>query len=1271
MIYTRIKKLFLLSSALTLLFSAAFAQENSVKLKWYIAPQSGELLCSECETSNVDGADIPFIIKTRQVHTENATIGLTNKIYKPVLNPAIKEQIESYIHAFPQFTQERAVERKNHIQIAKILPFKIENDTLKRLISFDINVFELGNEILPQFASPSSRRWASNSVLSAGEWYKIKVKQTGIHKIDVAFLNGLGIDLSSVDPNTIKIYGNHGYMLPELNSEERKDDLQENAIQITGSNDGKFNSNDLIYFYAEGPDKWSYDSSINSMNFAKNIYTDETYYFITFGGAKGKRISNLQANSQLNETANFANFDDFRMHHEDLHNDIKSGREWFGEKFDSKTEHNFELEFPNLVKSENINLRLQATNRSLYPAALNIKIAGMEYVYSMNAIYSLGTTGFHHSSPIYRDYTLLSSSDNLTLNLKYTKPTSNSVSWLDYFSLHAKRQLLLSDKQEVFFNLRSTSESISKYSIQSINPNIQIWNITDPFNPRIQETTKSGNSITFKTSNNKSFEKYISHASNYFTPEKVGKVENQNLHGLPSLDYIVITHKDFYEAAKELVDYRVSKGLKARAILIDEIYNEYSSGAQDMVAVRDFIKSIYDKGTGPNDLLKDVLLFGDASYDFKNRIPGNTNYVITYESYESDNYLTSYCSNDYFAFLDDTEGLWESSTSHKMDINIGRIPVSNSEEATAMVHKIKHYESTKTFGDWRNRLVYSADDSDLSWDSIHLDDAEDLYEIADNDYKVYNNYKVYLDAYEQKSIGNANRYPDATADFNKYMNQGSLLINYTGHGGEQGLAEERLLDVPTVSAWENIDNMPLFITATCEFSRYDDPSRVSAGELCILNPEGGMIGLLTTVRVVQAGPNKILNNLIWDNNLLEDSLITPTLGDIFTKCKNLGGLYGHRNFTLLGDPALTLNYPKHEVITASINGVQASSFNDSLGALDLVTITGHIENKNGSYLSQFNGTCFPIVFDKEVTQKNRQNDPNAIPQEFKVRNEILFKGTVEVVNGFFKYSFYLPKDINYSFGQSKISYYANNESEDAHGYYNGLTIGGSNPNAEEDTTPPEVQVWMDDYSFKSGGITNNTPLLIAKVFDEHGINTSTSGIGREIVGILDKGTENEQTFILNDYYKAFLNSYKEGEVRFPMKDISTGKHTMHVRYWDTYNNSSIGYTEFIVKEEDELVVENVFNYPNPFYDFTIFNFDHNQAGKDLSVEITIYDTYGKQSYAMSREVLKANSVVNTENWEELKALSNHLSPGMHFYQLVVKTKDGKTAKKYGKIICLN
>jgi hypothetical protein len=719
------------------------------------------------------------------------------------------------------------------------------------------------------------------------------------------------------------------------------------------------------------------------------------------------------------------------------------------------------------------------------------------------------------------------------------------------------------------------------------------------------------------------------------------------------------------------VDYRISRGLKARVILINEIYNEYSSGAQDMVAVRDFIKSIYDKGTGPNDLLKNVLLFGDASYDYKNRLPGNTNYVITYESYDSRNYVNSYCSNDYFAFLDNPEGTWNTSIPHKMDVNVGRIPVGSLEEANAMVNKIKHYESITTFGDWRNKIVYAADDSDLSWDPIHLEDAETIYKVTDEDHLEYNNVKIYLDAYEQKSIGNAHRYPDATADFTKHMNQGALIMNYTGHGGEQGLAEERLLDIPTILSWKNINNMPLFVTATCEFSRYDDPSRVSAGELCILNPNGGMIALLTTVRVVTVYSNQALTKVIWKDNILDDLTSTPTLGDLFTKSKNAGQSYEHRNFTLLGDPALTLNYPKNEVITDSINGVKVTEFKDSLGALDLVTISGHIENRNGDYLSQYNGTLFPIVFDKEVTQKNLQNDPNAIPQEFQVRNEILFKGTVEIKDGYFSYSFYLPKDINYSFGQSKISYYAQNETEDAHGYYNGLTIGGSNPEAEEDTTPPEVNVWIDDYSFKLGGITNNSPLLIAKVFDEHGINTSTSGIGREIVGILDKGTEKEQTFILNEYYKAFLNSYKEGEVRFPMTNISTGKHTMHVRYWDTYNNSSMGYTEFVVENEDRLIVENVFSYPNPFEGFTIFNFDHNQAGEDLDVEIVIFNLYGKKVFHVNKEVLKSNSIVNTENWDELKGLSTYLSPGMHFYQIIVKTKDGKNAKKFGKIICLN
>lgn len=1265
--FTMLSIVFVLCNTLPVL-----GQNSSINLDWFMHTTTGEILCKGCDLETVNTHSVPYFTKSFTVKTQDASVSLLNQKYKPILNNALRDEVSKYIQKVPHFTQERAIQRKEHQQIVKIFPFKIENDTLKRLVSFDVAINEYGEQIKAGYANNHQRRWASNSVLQNGEWFKIKVTENGVHSLSADFLKSLGIPINDIDPKTIKVYGNHGGMLPELNSDFRNDDLVENAIFIQGELDGKFDGSDYLLFYAEHPDKWKYNSLSKTMDFEKNIYTNESYYFITYGGLPGKRIQTTPANTQLSPDITFTNFDDFQMYHKDLYNNLKSGRRWLGDKFDATTTRTYSFSFPNLVKSEKITLKVEAVARSLFNSNFEISANGTRLNnYSMAALFSLSSTGVYHSNSFIKSDTFTSNSDDINVQLKYIKPSSNSIGWLDYLSLQAKRALTFDDKQTIFYNLEAPNHSVCKYRIESNAKDYTIWNVTDPFNIKQQALVSNSGSHTFNSANNGQFEKFISFSTEFKKAEALGKVENQNLHGLASLDYLVITHENFLEAAEELVAYRENQGVRGKVVLISQIYNEYSSGAQDMIAVRDFIKSVYDKGTGPNDLLENVLLFGDASYDFKDRISGNTNYVITYESYESNNYIGSYCSNDYFAFLDPSEGNWESSTTHKMDVNIGRIPVDNLDEAKAMVNKIKVYESTNALGAWRNKLVYAADDSDLSWDPIHLEDAENIYKIAHEDHKEYNNYKVYLDAYEQKSIGNANRYPEATADFTKHMNQGALAINYTGHGGEQGLAEERLLDIPTVNSWTNINNMPLFITATCEFSRYDDPGRVSAGELCLLNPNGGMIGLLTTVRVVTVSPNQVLNRLIWEDNLLNDLTQAPTLGDVFTKCKNLGNDYGHRNFTLLGDPALRLNYPKHEVVTDSINGFKVTEFNDSLGALDLVTISGHIESKTGAYLSQFNGTLYPIVFDKEITQKNLQNDDNAIPQEFKVQNEILFKGKVQVKDGYFSFSFILPKDINYNFGESKISYYADNGDEDAHGYYNGLIIGGSNPDAPIDTIPPKVEIWMDDYSFKIGGITDNSPLLIAKVFDESGINTSTSGIGREIIGIIDKGTENEKTYILNDYYESFLNSYKEGEVRFDLSNLSNGKHTMHVKYWDTYNNSAEGYTEFVVSNEEALKVENVYNYPNPFKGTTTFSFDHNQAGEDLKVELCIYDNFGKKMFTVSKEIKEAPTVVQSSDWEELKYISNYLSPGLYFYELNISVEGLGSTKKNGKIICIN
>ena len=460
-----------------------------------------------------------------------------------------------------------------------------------------------------------------------------------------------------------------------------------------------------------------------------------------------------------------------------------------------------------------------------------------------------------------------------------------------------------------------------------------------------------------------------------------------------------------------------------------------------------------------------------------------------------------------------------------------------------------------------------------------------------------------MDAYEQVSTPSGERYPKVTQDINTRVDRGALMMNYIGHGGELGLAHERILKIADINSWKNYDNMPVFITATCEFSRFDDAERTSAGEYVFLNPNGGGIALFTTTRATYAGGNLRLNKNINKYALNKFDGEYLRLGDVIRYAKNATGSDDNtRKFALLGDPALNFAHPHHNVITATINNISVLDVTDTIKALSEVTITGEMQDNNGNKLTSFNGTLFPIVFDKPSKYTTQANDPASNPVEFYIQKNALYKGKASVKDGEWSFSFIVPKDIAYNYGYGKLSYYAKTDSDDAAGNYMDIVVGGYNDNASVDNQGPVVRLYMNDASFVFGGITDENPSLYAEVYDESGINTVGSGIGHDILATLDESGN----YILNEYYESELNDFKNGTIEYPFFKLPNGRHTLSLRVWDIYNNSTIAYTEFIVADSHQMAIESVLNYPNPFIESTQFSFEHNQADQPLELTIRIY-----------------------------------------------------------------
>lgn len=1123
------------------------------------------------------------------------------------------------------------------------------------------------------------KAYKANSVLQNGNWFKIAVTTDGVYKIPYAMLKKMGVMVDSINAKNIRVYGNGGGMLPRANNKPRIDDLEEMAIYVAGENDGAFNTSDYVLFYGQGPTRWAYDSAAcPNYNHTTNLYSDSTYYFLTTDLGVGKRIQ-LQNSSTLPITKEVTGFDDYALHESDNTNLIKSGSQWFGEYFANTTRYDFSFLFPyiDLTKPAVVKTTLAAQYYSISPSYYAVTTPSGTNTFSIKGVSS---SDYEYAATGSRCFSF--TPNDATINITVEKTTAKAFAWLDYIEVNARRNLTMAGDQMLFRDAESVGiGAIARFNL-SAGSAIQLWDVTDPTNVYLQALTTSGslNQFVLPVDNLKEFIAFT--GLSYLTPTICGKVVNQNLHAISNKQMVIVTHPDFYDEAMQLASiHEKEDNLSTVVVTPQQIYNEFSSGAQDATAIRSFVKMMYDRASIPADLPRYLLLFGDGSYDNKTNNTNNTNFIVTHQSDQSTVVTASYTSDDYFGLLDDIEGEYIVGGNDAIDVGIGRFPVKTKAEAQVAVNKINTYMKTgippnttnsaclnnnlSSFGDWRNIVCFVADDED---GVTHISQANTIADSVESLHKDYTVDKIYLDAYRQESTPGGQRYPAVNEAINQRLDKGCLIFNYTGHGGERGLAAEQIITVPQINKWSNRNKLPLFVTATCEFSRYDDKEVTSAGEYVFLNPNGGAIALLTTVRLVYANPNFELSKDFYDVAFTPINGVMPRLGDLYVHVKISNLNSNSRNFSLLGDPALRLAYPKFDVITDSVNNsVVTSASSDTLKALSIVTITGHIEN-NGTILTSYNGVLQPTVYDKTQEITTLVNDPNSGAYTFDLQKNVLYKGQVSVTNGFFKFTFIVPKDIAYKYGVGKISYYAENGNEDANGYYNKVVIGGYNEDAVTDKVGPEISLYMNDNKFVYGGTTNENADLFATVKDDNGVNTVGNGIGHDIMAILDANTE--KAVVLNDYYQADLNSYKSGTIRYPFKALSKGSHTLNLKVWDVYNNSSESRTEFVVSESAELALTHVLNYPNPFTTRTQFYFEHNQCCQLLNVEIHIFTVSGKLVKKMSKYVHAEGYRSDPIEWNGRDEFGEKIGKGVYVYRIKVKTAKGITAEKYEKLVIL-
>jgi hypothetical protein len=1112
--------------------------------------------------------------------------------------------------------------------------------------------------------------YGQSTVLQTGGWYKVAVENRGVYKITYNDFKKMGFG-SGIDPRKIKVFGNAGGMLPQASNISRPVDLTETAIYVAGEADGSFDRGDYILFFAEGPDHVEYDKDRQVFAYENNLYSDKNFYYITISNDDGKRIVN-----HPQPDGNFAvvdQYDDFVYHEVDHRNILSSGREWVGERFDVNGDRNFTFDVSDIVENSPVKIVSDVMGQSYGASSFDVSwndalIINQVIPQIPNTQY--GVKGIHR-----RDTVIVNASDvgapstsSQTIKYQFNRASSGaSTAYLDFFLLNVKRKLRLSGHQTIFRSFESTSQPFSTFAVAGATAECSVWNISQPQTPQRYDYLLEGN-VAFFSDPSDILQEYIIFDSEVPVPEFVGTVQNQDLRGLATPNLIIITHPSFLTEAMRLAEHRRHHNQwNAVVVTPEQIYNEFSSGRQDVSAIRDFIKHLYSKNP---EALQSVLLMGKGSYDYKDRIEDNTNYVPTYESRNSVSPLATYSSDDFFGFLEDHEGHWGESPvqHHTLDIGVGRLPVKTAAEATNIVDKIIYYDTHKSgYGRWRKEIAFVGDDGNNTdnFTSSHQSQANSMAEAIELSHPGFDAKKIFLGTYVKTMKPNGETIPEASKDVISRFDRGSLIINFTGHGNEKQWTDEKIFSDVEI---EELDNKlyPFLVTATCEFGRHDDPAVVSSAELTLLKKEGGSIGLVTTARPVNAGTNFVLNQEFYQSIFEKKSSEFPTLGEVFRNTKNnsTSGV-GNRNFSLLADPSMTLAIPSDSVI---VTGLHTLSGSDTLKALSTVVIKGEIHDESGR-VNDFNGILAFTLFDKEVDFVTiGKNNPAFHYNEW---SNAVYRGKATVENGMFEVQFILTKNISSEIGAGKLSLYAHDPEtyRDAGGALLSFKIGGTEPEVASDSTPPELQLFMDDTTFVSGGIVSTNSTLIVNLYDESGINISEYDTGKALVAYLD---QDDQPFILNDYYEAYTDDFRTGSVHFPVRGLTPGRHSITVKAWDTHNNDGQASIDFMVTDSEDLVIETLGNYPNPFQSETSIFFTHNRSGDDLQAQLVIFNSAGMQLKTYEYEILASSYRVDLGEINDLYDFGKKLPGGLYLARLVVRSlTNGSKNERVTKLIVVN
>ena len=1119
---------------------------------------------------------------------------------------------------------------------------------MKRILCVLLFVFGLLTS-----AWADSSRYASESVLNSGKWVKIQVAEDGIYKLTAADLKKMGF--SNLDK--VAVYGYGGWPLDEDFSTTYIDDVPEVAV---------WRGADYLLFYGKGPRKWEYSSSDKSFIHTNNPYSNYGYYFVTEKETTGRTME--KAASAAGATLQVTTFDDYVLHEEELVSVNSSGRELYGESFTSTLSRDFTISVPGITNDEG-KATLSFISRGNGTITMNVDGNAL-----ISGSVSVPSDEYEVARELYRERAWMADKgETVKVNIGYSTTGHKNVH-LNYFRLQMKRQLKVYDNY-TFFRSLSARGNASRFVIQGADASTLVFDVTDGVNPQQMETSLNGTELSFSIPASASLREFVVvKPSQIKAPVTVGEVANQNLHALPQQDMIIIAQPNFTTQAERLAEaHRTKDNLTVRVVTPESIYNEFSSGTPDATAYRRFMKMFYDRKTSEADAPKYLLLFGDGSFDNRKltsawKSVDMSNMLLTYQT-ENSLSSQSYVIDDYFGFLDDADNK-KSLQNKKLCLGIGRFPIRTVEQATQMVDKVISYMENKNTGSWKNNLCFMADDGSNTdgFMTEHMEFADQLAGYVESEHPEFLVNKLYYDAYKKDMT--AGTYPDVRSGLQKLLKDGLLLFNYTGHGGTTALSDEKVLTQTDINQF-TYTHLPVWVTATCDFTRFDDLN-TSAGEDVFLNKSSGGIALFTTVRVAYSRPNFPINDNVIRNLFERNNGRRRTLGEVMQATKNTLSSVYKLGFCLIGDPAVKMAYPEFGMKVTTVNWQSVDGNSISFKALEKITVEGEVLDVSGQLVTDFTGIVNPTVKDSKVTVtclKNSNKDDSPAFTFTDYPNTI-FIGNDSVRNGKFSFTFTVPKDISYSNLQGKMNLYAvdTESGNEAQGNFDNFIVGGTSDTAETDTIGPEIRaLYLNDTTFVDGGQVNTTPYFVAELWDKSGVNITGSSVGHDMMLVIDESTV--LSYNLNSYYELLPGEDGTGIVKFPIPALEPGKHTAEFWVWDILNNSTVRTFTFEVVEGLKPFLFDVIATPGIAREQVTFHLMHNRPESRMRVGIMVYDLAGRQLWKHEESGTSGLFENYTVSWD-LTSGGVRMRPGVYIYRAAISTDNSKDATKARKFIIL-